>query len=170
MFARNETIFKWTLYSLATALCFLLQGAVLQRVTVWGVLPFLYPVLVAVVSSYEGAVAGTVYSLAVGVLCDLLLAAPLPCFYTLVFPVAGLCAALIAQGLLTTGALCSLVSSAAAFFLTDGFHCLLLWVRGKTAWQAGFAVMGKELAVTALLVLPVSWLFRAVYRRTCRDD
>ena len=40
MLARNETIFKWALYAGATAVFFLLQGAVLQRITLWGVIPF----------------------------------------------------------------------------------------------------------------------------------
>ena len=48
MLARNETIFKWALYAGATAVFFLLQGAVLQRITLWGVIPFVFPILVAV--------------------------------------------------------------------------------------------------------------------------
>ena len=47
MLARNETIFKWCLYGAATFLCFLAQGAIFQRITLWGVIPFLYPVLAA---------------------------------------------------------------------------------------------------------------------------
>ena len=43
MLARNETIFKWALYAGATAVFFLLQGAVLQRITLWGVIPFVFP-------------------------------------------------------------------------------------------------------------------------------
>lgn len=54
MLARNETIFKWCLYGAATFLCFLAQGAVFQRITLWGVIPFLYPVLAAVVGTLEG--------------------------------------------------------------------------------------------------------------------
>lgn len=169
MVARNETIFKWTLYGAATALCFLIQGFLLQRITVWGVIPFLFPVLAAVLPSYEGPVSGAIYGLALGVVCDLLLAGPIPCFYTLAFPVVSLFAALMAQGLLSAGVLCSLATTALAFLLTDGFHCLLLWARGKGAWAAGLQVMGRELAVTLLLALPVSWLFRAVYRKTHRD-
>lgn len=54
MLARNETIFKWALYAGATAVFFLLQGAVLQRITLWGVIPFVFPILVAVLGMYEG--------------------------------------------------------------------------------------------------------------------
>ena len=93
MLARNETIFKWTLYAAATVLCFLAQSLVLQRFTFWGVIPFLYPVLPAVTATFEGPAAGAVYGLAVGVACDSLLPGPIPCFYTLVFPLVGLCGA-----------------------------------------------------------------------------
>ena len=85
MLARNETIFKWALYAGATAVFFLLQGAVLQRITLWGVIPFVFPILVAVLGMYEGPLPASVYALTVGVLCDLLLPASIPCFYTLIF-------------------------------------------------------------------------------------
>lgn len=170
MIARNETIFKWLLYAGATALCFLLQEGVLQRLEFWGVIPFLYPLLAAIPATYEGPLAGTIFSLAVGFLCDLLLPGPIPCIHTLVFPLAGLCAGLLSQSWLPAGVLCSLVSAAAAFALTDGFHCLLLWMLGKAAWEAGALVALREFCVTAPLVIPLTLLYRSVYRRTHLDD
>jgi uncharacterized membrane protein len=166
MLARNETIFKWVLYAVATALCFLVQGALLQRVTIWGVIPFLYPVLAAIPATYEGPLSGTIYALVVGVICDLLLPGSIPCFYTLVFPAAGLCAALISQSWLPAGLLCSLATSAVSFFLTGLFHCLLLWLREKPAWTAGAIVCGKEFFVTVIWVLPATLLFSWVFHRT----
>ena len=38
MLARNELIFKWALYALAALVCLFVQGVVLQRVTMWGVI------------------------------------------------------------------------------------------------------------------------------------
>ncbi len=166
MLARNETLFKWSLYAGATALCFLAQSLLLQRITLLGVIPFLYPILVAALAVYEGPFPGTVYALCVGVLCDLLLPVPLPCFHTLIFPPAALCAALISLGLLPAGPLCVLTASAAAFAMTGLFHGLVLWVRGQTAWAAVLSVCGREFLVSVLLVLPVTLLIRAVYRKT----
>ena len=170
MRSRSERLFKWALYTAATALCFLVQGGLVQRITLWGVIPFLYPVMVAVAASYEGPVPGTVYGLAMGIVCDLLLPGILPCFYTLIFPLAGLCAALVSQSLLPAGWICSLAASALAFFLTDGFHCLVLWAVGKPAWAAGGWIFVRELCLTLPLAIPVTALFRAVYRRTHLDD
>ena len=169
MIARNETIFKWLLYAGATALCLLIQTGLLQRLEFWGVVPFIYPLLAAIPATYEGPLAGTIFSLGVGFLCDLLLPGPIPCLFTLVFPLAGLCAGLLSQSWLPAGVLCSLVSSAAAFLLLDGARCLLLWMMGKAAWEAGALVMLRESCVTAPFLLPLTMLYRAVFRRTHLD-
>ena len=170
MLARNETIFKWALYAAAAALCFFVQAFVLQRFTVWGVIPFLYPALAAIPAAYEGPVPGTVFALAVGVMCDLLLPEPLPCFYTLVFPLVGLCASLIAQSWLPAGFLCSLAVTALGFVLTGAFHCFLLWAREKSAWGTGAFVCCRALLVSLPLAIPATLLFSAVHRRTHLDD
>lgn len=171
MFARNETIFKWSLYAAATLLCFLVQFVLLQRLTLLGVIPFIYPVAVAVASTYEPPVSATIFALAAGVVCDLLLPEAIPCFYTLIFPLVGLCASLISQSWLPAGFLCSLVTGALSFVFTGAFHCFLLWTRGKTAWAAGAALAGREMLVSVvLLTIPVTLLYRAVHRRAHIND
>lgn len=169
MIARNETIFKWSLYAAATILCLLVQGGLLQRLVFLGVMPFLYPLLAAIPATYEGPLAGTIFALAVGLVCDLLLPGPIPCLYTLIFPLAGLCAGLLSQSWLPAGFLCSFVSAAAAFLLTDGFRCLLLWMRGSASWKAGAVLTLRELCAAAPFVIPLTLLYRAVYRRTRTD-
>ena len=170
MVARNALIFRWTVYAAAALLCVFAQTAVLQRVHIWGVIPFLYPAVAAIPATFEGPVPGTAFALAVGVLCDTLLPAPIPCFYTLIFPVAGLCAALLTQSILPAGVSSSLASTAIAFLLTGLFGCLLLWFRGKTDWETGMLVALRECLVTLPFTLPMTALFRAVHRRTHRDD
>ena len=169
MIGRSEVFFKWLLYSAASLLLLLLQGAVLQRLRLFGVMPFLYPVLAAVLSMYEGAFSGTVYSLALGVICDLVLPGPIPCFYTLIFPLAGLCAGLISRSWLPAGFLCSLVVSFAAFVLTDAFHGLLLVLAGRAAWAAVTATALREIFATALFIPVVFLLFRRVCRKCAAD-
>ena len=170
MIARNETIFKWSLYAAATALCLLVQTGLLQRLEFWGVIPFLYPLLAAIPATYEGPLAGSIFSLCVGLVSDLLLPGPVPCLYTLIFPLAGLCAGLLSQSWLPAGFLCSLVSAAAAFLLTDSFRCLILWMRGRAAWEAGALVMVREFCVAAPFIIPLTLLYHAVFRRTQLDD
>ena len=105
-----------------------------------------------------------------GVACDLLLPASSPCFYTLVFPLVGLCAALLSESVCRAGFLCSLLSTAAAFCITGLAHALVLWAGSKAAWGAAASVAGRELCLTLPFALPMTVLFRAVYRRAHRND
>ena len=61
MLARSATIIKWVLYALAGLACTVVQAAVLQRVTLWGVIPFLYHRIAALPPPFEGPAAGPVY-------------------------------------------------------------------------------------------------------------
>ena len=79
---KSYTVFKWAVYALATLLFFALQGLVLDHVRVWGLTPFLYPILPAVEAMYEGPRRGPVFGLCLGVVCDLLLPAPFSGFFT----------------------------------------------------------------------------------------
>lgn len=170
MLTRNEKIFKWILYGLATVFLYFIQGALLQRIHIWNVIPFLYPMLPAVLGMYEGSISGSIYGMVLGIWCDQLLPAPIPCFYTLVFPLIGLFSALIAEGFLPAGFLCGLVVSALSFFLTDIFHCFLLWTSGQNAWQAGLDTMFREYLISLPLLILISALFAAIFRRTRFDD
>ena len=166
MLARNEIILKWLIYTAATAVWFLVQGAFCQRITLWGVIPFLYPMLAAIPATFEAPVPATVFALCLGVVCDILLPGAVPCLYTLIFPVIGLCSSLLAQSLLHPGMLCSLAVTAVAFVLTDLFRCFLLAAGGASPWGTGLSILVREFLVTAPLLIPVTALYRAVYKRT----
>ena len=170
MLARSDTIIKWILYALAGIVWAIVQTAILQRVTIWGVIPFLYPLIAAIPATFEGASAGTVYALAIGVFCDLLLPSPIPCFYTLIFPLVGLTAGLLSQSLIPAGYLCSAAAAVPAFLLTGVFHCIVLWATGHAAWTAGMSVTLRELCVSLLWSLPMTWLFRRIFLRVHIDD
>ena len=170
MLARSATIFKWTLYTLAGLVWAVVQAAFLQRVTIWGVIPFLYPLIAALPATFEGPAAGTVYALACGVFCDLLLPSSIPCFYTLILPLVGLAAGLLSQSLIPAGYLCSAAAALPAYLLTGIFHCIVLWAQGHPAWGAAMSVTLRELCASLLWSLPMTWLFRRVYFRVHVDD
>ena len=170
MRSRNAAVAKWVLYGLGTALLCLLQNFLLQRIVLLGVFPFLFPVLVSVFAVYEGPTAGAVYGLVLGILCDLTIAAPIPCFYTLIFPLAGFLSALLSQGWISAGFFCCLTASALSFLLTDAFHALILALTGKGNLTAILLLTARETAVTLLFVLPVFLLFRSLFRRCRLDD
>lgn len=166
MLARNEIIIKWIIYTAATALWFLVQGAFCQRITVWGVIPFLYPMLAAIPATFEEPVPATIFALCLGIVCDILLPDAMPCLYTLMFPVIGLCASLLSRSLIPAGMLCSLTVTALAFLLTDLFRCFVLAVGGVSAWSTALSILLREFVVTAPLLIPVTLLYRKVYQKT----
>jgi hypothetical protein len=170
LLARSATIFKWTLYTLAGLVWAVVQAAFLQRVTIWGVIPFLYPLIAALPATFEGPAAGTAYALACGVFCDLLLPSSIPCFYTLILPLVGLAAGLLSQSLIPAGYLCSAAAALPAYLLTGIFHCIVLWAQGHPAWGAAMSVTLRELCASLLWSLPMTWLFRRVYLRVHVDD
>ena len=104
----RDTAVKWTAYALACLLLLFGHELTLAHLRVWGIAPFLPPLLPAVLASMEDRLEGFVFALAFGVLCDLALTAPLPCLYTIAFPLTALLAALIARSVLQPGILCSL--------------------------------------------------------------
>lgn len=168
MLARTATILKWTLYAVAAVFCLFLQTALFQRITLWGVIPFLYPLLAAIPATYETPVSGAIFSLCLGIVCDLLLPGSIPCLYTLIFPLVGLCSSLLSRSFLPAGLFCSLTASLVSFFLVDGFRCFVLWINGRAAWQTGGFLMVREFCVTAPLIVPLTFLFRAVARQARR--
>lgn len=166
MLARNELIFKWSLYAAGALLCLSVQCALLQRLTVWGVIPFLFPLIAAVPATFEAPAAAALFSMGVGVVCDLLLPGTPPAFYTLVFPLAGLCAAQLSRSILRPGVICSAVCGVVAFFLTDLLHILVLAFAGEAVFPTAAAIFLRETLVSLPAVLPMTALFRRIYQRT----
>ena len=85
----HDTAVKWTAYSAACLLLLFAHALTLSHLRVWGIAPFLPPLLPAVLASMEDRLEGFVFALAFGVLCDLALTAPLPCLITAVTLLAG---------------------------------------------------------------------------------
>ena len=120
MVARSELILRWSVYGAAGLLVCLVQGLILQRLDLWGVMPFLYPALAAMVAVWEGAVpCGAVYALCLGAACDLALPGGIPCFYTIAFPLAAMLAGLLTRGWLSSNLLSALAASALSPLLGD---------------------------------------------------
>jgi hypothetical protein len=122
--------------------------------------------LAAIAASFEVPVPSTVFALCLGVMCDILLPDAMPCLYTLIFPVIALCASLLAQHLIPAGLICSLIVCALAFLLTDLFRCFILAVSGVPAWGTGLSIMLREFLVSAPLLIPITLLYRKVYKKT----
>ena len=169
MLPKSYIIRKWTVYGLGTLALFALQYLILNHIEVWGVRPFLYPMLPAVVSSYEGLRRGSVFSLVLGAVCDMLLVGPFDGFFTLVFTLIGIASALISENLLPPSGLCALAVSAMATTMTALARMAVQILSGG----GHLALMGKIAALEMLLSLPalvaIVPLYRLIHYRCAND-
>ena len=164
MLGRTEIIFKWLLYAAGVLICWILHGVALQFLNIFGVMPFIFPMLAAVIAMYEGPFSGSICALVMGILCDLTISVPIPCFYTLVFPIIGMLAGLIAKNWLPMSFWCAAILSLLSFTLTDSFHFLLLVLKGGGhAAQAAIDLACRETGASMPFLIPVYFVFRRIY-------
>lgn len=76
---QRDYALKWLFYSLATLLLVVLQDVILDHIQLWGVHPFLLPLIPALAVMWEGN-EGVIFSLVFGLLTDLTTKGPIPCF------------------------------------------------------------------------------------------
>ena len=161
----QTTALKWTFYALAALLLCFFKRVLLGSVSVWGVLPFLPPVLLAVMASFEQPKAAVLSGIVFGALCDLVLPASLPCLYTLAFTAAALLISTLLSNLLQQGFARALLATVLAFLVTDLLQALALLLRsGMSALLPMLHLFAKETALSCLLLLPSYPLLRAVHR------
>ena len=161
----QTTALKWTFYALAALLLCFFKRVLLGSVSVWGVLPFLPPVLLAVMASFEQPKAAVLAGIVFGALCDLVLPASLPCLYTLAFTAAALLISTLLSNLLQQGFARALLATVLAFLVTDLLQALALLPRsGMSALLPMLHLFAKETALSCLLLLPSYPLLRAVHR------
>lgn len=161
----QTTALKWTFYALAALLLCFFKRVLLGSVSVWGVLPFLPPVLLAVMASFEQPKAAVLSGIVFGALCDLVLPASLPCLYTLAFTAAALLISTLLSNLLQPGFARALLATVLAFLVTDLLQALALLPRsGMSALLPMLHLFAKETALSCLLLLPSYPLLRAVHR------
>lgn len=164
MLGRTEILFKWLLYAAGVLICWMLHGVALQFLNIFGVMPFIFPMLAAVIAMYEGPFSGSICALVLGVIYDVTIAAPIPCFYTLIFPIIGMLAGLISKNWISMSFWCACLLSLMAFVLTDGFHCLLLALAGSQhAMSTAFSLAFRETGASLPFLIPVYLVFRRIH-------
>lgn len=165
---RQYIIFKWCVYSAVTLLFCLVQICGLRHLRLIGVVPLLYPVLSAMVATFEGRSGGIFFAAGLGALCDVALYPPFVGFFTAAFAAAALLTALIAEFLLTPGFLCGLIAVSITFLLLDVGR-VLLYAAGGQDVAAVLSVAGREFLVTLLFLPLVFPVYRWIYKWVSED-
>lgn len=169
MLPKSYLTFKWIIYSLATLLFCALQSLLFCHIRVLSVTPFLYPMLPAIVAMYEGPRRGAVFAMVFGFFCDLLLHAPFPGFFVLLFPLIAMPSASIGENMRSSGFFCALLVSSLGLLITSGARVLLHLLSGG----AYLVLMAWVALAETLLTLPalavVFPLYRSIHRRCAAD-
>ena len=161
--AKREVWFKWTACALCAALLLFLRTLILGGLTLWGVLPFLPPILLTCVASLEELRSAAIFGLVFGVFCDLTLSAPFPCLYTIAFTLSALLTAYLASTVFQNYFLRALFGTALTFLITDLLCMLALAISGGAAFLPMLSLAAREAAVS-LPFLVVYPLFIVIHR------
>ena len=161
----QTTALKWTFYALAAAALLFLRRLLLGSMTFFGVIPFLPPVILAVMSAFEPPRSSVIAGIAFGALCDLVLPAPFACLYTIAFTLSALLISTLVSNLLQQGFARALLSTVLAFLIVDLLKAIALLPRsGMSAIVPMLSLLARETVLSCLLLLPVYPALRAVRR------
>lgn len=161
---RRDFVFKWLFYAL-TALGFVLvQVFGLVHIRIWGVHPFLFPVLVSTVAALESAHESAVFALATGAVLDVTMPGVIPCFYTVAFMVVFLLARVLSANVLSQPFFCCMLCGVLSIVCTDLLQMLFLNSSVSFSVRAALLLMGKDLLLT-LPLMPLIYLPDSKIRR-----
>ncbi|MBR2131104.1 MAG: hypothetical protein IJ955_00960 [Oscillospiraceae bacterium] len=161
MLPKSYLIAKWSVYALATLFLAAFQHLIFNNIPIWGVTAFLYPLLPALVSSYEGLERGSKFSLTVGIICDILIYSPFNGFYAITFTIIGILSAQIGKNLLSPdGWLCGFAVSSLGMVLVNIFRLAIYFLSGKLEP----VLMGQIALVETVITLPVFLIAFPLYR------
>ena len=163
--SNREITFKWAAYALCTVLLLFLHSLLLGGVRIWGVLPFLPPVLLSCVAAQEGLRPAALFGLIFGACCDLLHTAPLPCLYTVSFTVSALLTAWLSMKVFQNGFLRVLSGTILTFAVTDLLCMLTFALRADAAFVPMLFLAARETAVSLPLLVfsPLYFMIRRFF-------
>lgn len=147
----REVTFKWISYALCILLLLFLRLLLLSSRTFLGVMPFLPPLILAVIASLEDTRGAVIFGLIFGVFCDLLYSATFPCLYTVGFTVSALLSALLSQRVLQSRFFCAIIVSVLTFSVVALLNMAALAPGGN----ASFSAMLPVYACETLISLPL---------------
>lgn len=163
--SRRDLTIKWTFFSFAALFFIAVQQLLLNHWELWGVHPFILPMLPVMAVILEGQKEGTFFAVGVGLFCDLLWSAVIPCFYTLAFLLCALLAGLLAGRVIMSGVLCAFVCGTLALVVTDLLMIVILINKTSFALTDALLLSGKELLLSVAAAPLIFLVYRKISRR-----
>lgn len=163
--AAKKLILKSVFYTLLLLLLYFLQVSLFSRLYIFGVKPFLFPLIAVCIGLFEGSMLGGVLGLVCGVLCDFAMADSTVMF-TIFMPFIGFVVGLLTEHVFARGFPSCLVCSAISLLLCaflQSFKLLIFIGADKLALlKTGLL----QSACSIIFILPIYWTVRTISRRT----
>lgn len=165
----RDYVYKWLFYALMTLFFILLQVFALVHVRIWGVHPFLFPVLAATVAALEPAHESAIYALVLGMLLDITMPGVIPCFYTVTFIVVLVASRLLSTKVLSWPFFCCMLCGVLSIVCSGLLNTLFLNASVSVPLSAAALLIGKELLLT-LPLMPLIYLPAYRIRQTFQRE
>ena len=164
MLTQRDFAVKWSVYALFALLFTFLCSFTLSRITLLRVIPFLPPVLLAVICSFEPNLQGVIFGIVYGVLCDLALPGAFPFLYTLTFAISAAVILVLSNSVLQPGFFRALCCTLVAFLIVDLFAGAAVLIAGRASFAAVVLLFARETLVSLILLPPCALVFFFVHR------
>lgn len=165
--SRRDLTIKWLLYAALTLPFLIIQQYLLNPLEIFGVHPFIIPLLGAMAAIFESRGESAFFSASLGILCDLLMPSVIPCFYTVSFLATAFLVGLLVGRVIMPGFLCAFICSAIASVINGLLYLFFLSYTVDFAFWGGLALVALELALSlpaAVVLFPLyRWLYRGIH-------
>ena len=161
---RRDLIHKWSVYALGLFLVWVLDAYFLPRYPLWGISPMLLPPALAAVAVLEGALAGSGFGLAVGLLWELAYPGGFGGL-VLFMALAGMVTGALSQYALSQSLPGCLLCTAGVLAALDGLRVLRGLINDAAGLSALFQLAIPECLLSLAWTPLVYLLFRMIFNR-----
>jgi len=166
---RTDITAKWVVYSLLFIAAAIVQQLVLDNIKISGEVPFLLPVIVALVAAREGSVPGTIFAIVFGMVCEFGGYVPIGGIYVISFTVAALIVSLIARFWVSGGVFGGVVYAGIAFIVVDAFLGGYMMIFHSASFYAVASVGAREMFASIFAVFPLYPLVYLIHTKFTRS-
>lgn len=160
---KREAIFKWLGYGAYLLLAHILETMLFSRFAIFGVIPIIIPVTVAIVAVLEGPEGGAGFGLAAGLLTDAV--APGAGFYTIVLTLFGIIIGNASRFVFSKTFPTALLASLVLLIVLSVGSFAISFAENRAGITALWTVSAPEVAYSLLFCPPLYFLMKRISLR-----
>lgn len=167
--ARSDLTRKWLAYAVCLLFVAVFQQFVLDRLQFFGVVPFISPIIIALIAAYEGSTEGTIFSIIYAAVCEFAGYVAPPGIYVISFFAAALLVSIIARYWVARNVFGAIVYSFISFVIIDFFRlAYFMLMQGVSFANLGDIAL-REIGVSIVFAIPLYFLIEKLHNKYTRD-